>query len=83
MLTLSCPYLAIGCQKDKSLLECCKGHFKKSGKITGAVKTGWAPPIKTRSYVTDLLSGMVTMGYTSPSPPCQGLQRKLLLSLSN
>jgi len=57
--------------------------LKNFGKITRAVKTGWAPPIKTHTYVTDLLSGMVTGGYPSPSPPAKVSQRKLLLLLSN
>jgi len=49
--------------------------LKNFEKITHAVKTGWAPPLKTRTYVTDLLSGMVTVGYP-PSPPLPTFQHK-------
>lgn len=43
---------------------------------------GWARLVKTPSCVTDLLSGMVMGGSPSPSPPCQGFKRKLLLLLA-
>jgi hypothetical protein len=56
--------------KERNHYTMLKKGLKKFEKITRAVKTGWAPPLKTRTYVTDLLSGMVTVGYP-PSPPCQ------------